>query len=832
MIFDLQFAFRLLRRAPGFFLLATLTLGLGIAANTSIFSLFYQVLLRSLPVPEPQRLVVLHSDAASLPGSMSSDNQETVFSYPLYARVRDSAHSFQGVVARSRNTVQIGLEGGAERGIAEVVSGNFFEVLGLRPQLGRLLGSADDTVRGGNPVAVVSYEFWVRKLGASPAVLNQKITLNGQSFTVVGVTPAEFHGVLSGERPDLFVPISMKGALVPGWNYWDSPTMQWLNVIGRLRPGIARSQAQAELAPLYANLLREHIDRASVRNAAARNRLMANRLELRPAAQGLNQLEHEWRKPLLVLLSMVLLLLLIGCANLANLLMARAVNRAREIAIRLALGAGRWRLARLLLSESLLLALAGTLLGLLLTPVLIRGLLRLLPEGAEGGWLSPGLNLPLIAFSALVMLAVTFLFGLAPSIQATRQKSYALAERTASSGGAHPAARKALVAAQIALSLVLLAGAGLFGRSLVNLMQHKPGFRPDHLLTFSVDPGLAGYDVQRGFHFYRDLTHRLAALPGVDSVSFAEAGPLMHSESMSNVMVEGFTRKEDDEMVCDRNSVAAGYFQTLGTPLMAGREFEERDTAGAPRVAVVNEAFVRRFLADRNPVGKHMSIGEGGPLDLEIVGVVADSKNLTLRENVKATFYIAYEQSFPPPTPRIRRATFFVRAAAAFESLPGAVRSTVAQLDAALPVFALRPMEIQVQDSVYTDRLVAALATAFGVLAMILTAVGLYGVIAYLVSRRRAEIGIRMALGATRGQIVSLVMREVAVVTAFGTLVGLLGAFAAGSAIEAQLFGVRGFDPIVFTLVPAVLAAVALLAGSLPSLRASRIEPLEALRYD
>lgn len=827
---DLLFAVRSMRRAPAFFLLAVATLGLGIAANTAIFSLYYQVLLRSLPVPQPQRLVVFHSDPPNLPGGSSSDNNETVFSYPLYLRMRES-RALQGLAARSGTAVQMVINGVPERSRAEVVSGNFFDVLGIHASIGRLFTASDDTVRGGNPVTVLSHDFWTRRFGGNPSVLNRTLLLNGQPFAVIGVAPAGFRGILAGDTQSLFVPTSMRAALTPGWKDYDRPSSQWLTLLGRLAPGVSRDRAITELRPMFASVLRDHIQQIGVRSQTARARLEAKLLELRPAAQGLNMLEKQWRRPLFVLLAMVLLLLVIGCANLANLLMARAVNRAREIDIRFALGAGRLRIIRLLLTESILLALLGTLLGVLAAPVLTRGIIRLMPSSLLEGWLSGGLDLPILGFSILLMFFATLLFGLVPALQATRGKLSPLGERSQSGGTVHSRSRKVLVTAQIALSVVLLATAGLFGRSLVNLMRFEPGFRVDHLLSFAVDSGLGGYNTERGIALSRELIKQLAALPGVSSAAIAFTGPLSHSESSSNVTVEGYTAREDENMDCDHNGVGAGYFRTVGTPVLAGREFDERDRLGSPKVVIVNQVFVKRFFGKQTAVlGRRMAVGSGGPLDMEIVGVVSDSDNLNLREIVKPTFYVPYEHSISPG-PRMERSGFLVRYNTSFHTLAGAIRSTMSRLDSSLPVFGLKPMSDNVEESIYTDRLIAALSTAFGVLALVLTAVGLYGVIAYLVSRRTSEIGIRMVLGAEPRSILTMILREVGILVVIGGVAGIAGAVAAGRAVESQLFGMRGLDPVVLAAATIVLAVVGLSAAFVPAIRAARIQPLEALRH-
>lgn len=828
---DLRFVLRILRRSPGFFLIATATLGLGIAANTAMFSLFYQVLLKTLPVPAPEQLVVFHSDPPNIPGGTSSDNSETVFSYPMYLRLRDGLRSFQGIAGRSGSAVQIGADGTADRGRAEVVTGNFFETLRVRPHLGRLLAPTDDGVPGSNTVAVLAYDFWMRRFGGQSSVLNRSILLNGQPFTVAGVTPPGFRSVLAGDSCDVFVPLSARGLLTPGWNNYGRPGSQFMTIFGRLAPTVSREGAAAELQPLFAAVIREHVEQLNVKGDVVRARLFAKRAELRSAAQGLNELERQWRNPLVVLLAMASLLLLIACANLANLLAARATNRSREIGMRLALGATRWRILRLLAAESAVLAVAGTAAGVALAPLLNKALLATLPGDAASGWVSERLNLPVLAFSAAVMIVVAIACGLAPAAHALRFGLPALGDRSASSGRASAATRKFLVAGQVALSLVLLTGAGLFARSLTNLMRHEFGFRPERVWTFSLDPGLAGYEVDRGLALYRSVGSGLAALPGVESVAVADAGPLSHSTSITNVSVEGYTAKEGEDMDSRIMSAGAGYFRTLGTPLITGREFDDRDRQGAPKVAVVNQAFVKRFFGDRDPTGLHMAVGAGGKLDITIVGVVSDVRNSSLREAAKPTYYVPFEQSFDGMK-RARRGAFYVRASSGFEALPAAMRSVVAGVDRSLPVFGVATMDNVVRESIFADRLMAGLSTSFGLLALILTAVGLYGVIAYLVTRRTTEIGVRMALGATRRDVVKLILSEIGVVVGAGVVAGIAGAAAAGRGLETQLFGLSGFDPWVFGGAPILLAVVAVLAAAAPSIRAARIEPLTALRHE
>jgi predicted permease len=827
------YALRSLRKSPGFFLLAVVTLALGIAANTAIFSLFYQVLLRSLPIPDAGRLVVFHSEGFHMQGRNSSDNFESIFSWPMYRSLRDSAHSFEGLALRSGQSAQLVAGGAAERVQTEIVTGNFFDVLRLRPAAGRLLNASDDRSGAGNPVVVLSFDYWTKRFGASASALNRTVDLDGTVFTIVGIAPRDFRGVLSGNSPDLYLPVSMIGAIAPEWKEYDKPSMSRFTILGRLAPGVTREHAALELQPVFASTVKDHVAILKVSSPRVRRDLESKRLDLLPAARGLNQLERQWRKPLWVLASMVGLLLLIGCANLANLLLARGVNRSRDTAIRLALGAGRRRVFSMLLAESLVISAVGALLGAAAAPFLTSAVLRLLPPDETGGWLAGSVNLPALAFCTILMVVAGILSGVAPAWQsASADAGVVFGDRSAAVGGGHisPRVRQGLVVAQLALSLVLLSIAGLFGKSLVNLIRHSPGFDPENVLTFSVDAGGTGYNTERALPLYRSISASLSALPGVESVSLADAVPFSNDESSSNVTVEGYNAADGEDMDSDVSAIGPGYFRTLGAPLIAGREFTALDAADAPKVAIVNQAFVKRFITKRNPVGLRMERGAGRPLDLEIVGVVRDTYSATPRQPVKPTYYVPYDQA--ARSGRAPGATFLVRARRDANSLTSSAREVVARADRAMPVYGLATMETRVGNSIYTDRLLATLTAAFGVLALILTAVGLYGVIAYVVGRRTSEMGIRMALGATGGNILSMVLREVGLLAAVGAAAGVACALEAMWAVRSLLFGLDAIDPFILIATVVALGLVALLAGAGPALRASRIEPLAALRHE
>jgi predicted permease len=831
---DIRFALRSFRRTPVFSAVAVLTLALGIGATAAIFSLFYQVLLRSLPVRSPEQLVVLHSSGPGLPGGSSSDSYESVFSYPMYKRLQDKSQLFDGWAARSGSTIQVVRQSGSERGKAEVVSGNYFDVLGLRPALGRLLSRQDDSVRGGNPVAVLSFRYWTDHLGSRPSVLNQQILINGHPFVIVGVAPRGFDGFLTGESPAIFLPISMTPQISPSWEDFDRPGLQWLNIVGRLKPGVSRAQATASLRPLWVSMLRNDSDQLGVKDQAARQRLLAKPIELHSASQGINELETQWRKPLTALFAMVGLLLVIACGNLANLLIARAVARTREIAVRVAIGADRWQVIRQSLAESLVLAVAGGIIGTVLSFFLVRSLIALLPEDVAGHWITAKPDVTVLAFSLVLVLTTIVLFGLLPAMQVARVDPMpALKDQSSNASGSSGQTRwrRALVAGQLAVSLCLLVGAALFAKTLVNLLSHDPGFRPDHLMTFSVDPRFSGYSVDTGRSLYREIRQKLTLLPGVESVSIAEFSPLSNSEASSNVTVEGFHPRADEDADSDENAVGPGFFRTLGTALVSGREFDDHDREGSPKVAMVNEAFVRHFIRNRDAAGTRMEVGAGRPLDTAIVGVVKDAQNLSLRETVKPTFYVPFDQSYKQQK-QIRQAAFFVRAKSDLPALERSVRALVRSINAALPVYSVRTMTKKVDESIYTERLIAILGTAFSVLAMLLAAIGLYGVMAYSVARRTAEIGIRLALGAMPRQVLQLIMKEVLLLATAGVLIGLPAAYVLARLLESQLYGVRAGNPASFCLSVGILVAAAAIAGIIPAWRATTVDPKDALRYE
>ncbi len=828
---DLRYAIRTLTRSPLFTAVAVLSLALGIGANTSIFSLLDQVLYRSLPVRDAKALVVLHVDDHS-PGMSSSDNSESVFSYPMYRDLRDRGTVFNGVVARAGVAVSVSWNGQTERAGAEIVSGNLFQALGVSAAIGRTLAPEDDGAPGAHPVVMLSHDYWVRRFGGEPGVLNSKVAINGHPMIVVGVAPAAFRGVLSGNNPEVYVPIAMKREVTPTWDGLTDRRTRWLNILARLKPGVSPERAQAAMQTIYRPIIESEVKEYPVHSKRAEHLIVSQKLELEPAAQGINQLRQQWEKPLVALMALVGLVLLIACANVANLLLARAASRRREMAIRLALGAGRRSLLRQFLIESLVLALAGGLLGLLVSVWTTSALLRILPTDATGGWIAATLDVRMLLFTLALSVFTGVLFGLAPALQASRAEvASTLREQPAALASAGGAARfrRILVVVQLALSLLLLVGAGLFARSLFNLLRVDPGFRTERLLTFAVDPSLNGYTKERGFALFHDLQERLARLPGVAAAGAASPGPLTHSNRSSNITVEGYQAREDEDMDVARHAVGPGYFRALGTPLVRGREVTERDLASPDKVVVVNEAFVRRFFGDRNPLGRHMMFGASDKHlpDREIVGVVRDFKHASLRETPKPAVYSTYTNE-----DSLGRMEFYVRGEGDTAALGGQIRRLVQQMDAGLPVFDMQPVEIQVAESVEIDRLIAILSCAFGLLATVLAGIGLYGVVAYTVARRTAEIGIRVALGAVPRDVLWLVMKDVGMLVIFGLAIGLPVALALGRLVESELFGLKAADPLIYAGASLALVLVAALSGLIPSSRAARIDPIVALRHD
>ena len=828
---DVRFALRSLRKNAGFTAVVLATLALGIGANAAIFGLMDQVMLRPVPVPDPHRLVVL--DAPGIYSGHTSNNSDTLttLSHPMFEGLRDRAPGFAGMIAFRATDAHVTIGTATESLNVDLVSGTYFPVLGLSPALGRLLGPEDDRTPGGHPVIVVSHRLFRTRLGADPGVLGRVLKVNGHPMTVVGVAPEGFEGLEVGPAIDLYVPLAMTVEVLPTWRpALGSWRVRWLTVMARLGEGQTLASAEAGSNTVYAQLLQEDIKDATTLAPRYRDEFLRKRLRLLPGARGTSALRDQARGPLVVLMGMVGLVLLIACANVAGLLLARGSSRQREIAVRTALGAGRGRLVRQLVTESLLLSLGGGVLGLVLSLWMGQTLIAALPFAGSSSALhsDPDLRVGVFAFALATLTGLAC--GLVPALQATRPPIMATLrnEATAVVGGASGSrVRRTLVVAQVALSLLLLVGAGLFSRSLANLRSLDPGFRPDRLVTFHVDPALSGYDQGQRLAFFDRLTEALRAEPGVESVSLAAMALMAGNDSSSTIKVEGYTEREDEDMNPNFNWVGPGFFETLGMPLVRGRDITDADRKGGTKVAVVNETFARYFFGDADPLGRRFGRVRSGLVDVEIVGVVRDGKGSSLREAPLRYAYVAAAQQ-----DSLGEMTYYVRTAADPQGLLARVPALVARIDPALPVTEARTMPAQIGQSLFVERLVAGLAAAFGLLATLLAALGLYGVMAYAVAQRTREIGIRMALGAERRDVMRMVLRDVALLAGLGVVLGLPGGYGLGRAIQSQLFGLDARDPLTFVVATAALLLAALGAGYLPARRATRVDPLVALRSE
>ena len=826
---DLRYALRRLRRSPGFTAVAVLTLALGIGANTAIFSLVDQLLLRFLPVKNPRELVMLRW-RGSFVGSNTGSN---AVSYPLFRDIQDHNDAFDGVFCRYALSVSLGYRGQTERVEGELVSGTYFEVLGIRPAIGRLLTADDDRVGGGHPVAVLSYAFWQHRFAGSRDAIGKQLIVNGFPLTIVGVSQQGFDGLEVGASPVVRVPMAMNRQVMPGarsetFNL-ESRRGRWVNVFARLKSGVTVDRAQASLQPYFRALIQKEAETDLARVPAYdREQFLRSWLQVLPGERGRSDLRRQFGTPLLVLMAIVAFVLLIACANVANLLLARAAGRQREMALRLAMGAGAGRLVRQAIVESVVLSLAGGVLGVLLAVWLDRVLLAFIPADA-GVALSAMPDGRVLAFTLAVSLGTALLFGLAPAVKSLRLDVAAAlkAESGSLAAAVHKRFRQALVVVQVALSLLLLIGAGLFVRTLMNLRTLDPGFTTRNMIAFSVDPPLNGYTVERTRQFYRDLLARLKAMPGVQSAALGLVRIVDGNEWDTSTKVEGYEAKPGEDMNPYFNAVSAGYFNTLGIPLVEGRDFTAADEASPHKVGIVNETFARRYFGGRSAVGRHFGFddGPGAVPDVEIVGVVRDAQYQDMREKAQRQVFVVMAQQA-----NAFETNAYVRSSSPPAALFDVVRRTVRDLDPNLPVFGMRSLDQQIDRVLVTERLVATLAGLFGALATLLAAIGLYGLMADTVARRTREIGIRMALGAEAGAVTWLVMRDVLTLVALGCAVALPAAWWLSKMVTGQLYEVAGADPLSTSAAILSLTLVAAIAGYIPASRATRIDPTRALR--
>jgi predicted permease len=839
---DVRFATRTLRKSPAFTATAVLMLALGIGANTALFTIVDQVLLRLLPVQNPRELVSVAS-RGSYYGDTWGDGNE--LSYPMYAELRDRNQVFAGMFARFSSEVQARVQSRAERVLAEYVTGSYFPVLGVNAALGRTILPSDDAASEPD-AAVLSHRYWRTALGADPSVIGNTIVANNHVLTIVGVAQEGFDGTNLGVASQIFLPVRLVSTLthlgaVTGRPVFDDPRIRWAIAFGRLRPGISLDQAQTQLQPLYAARVASEVQEGGFARAsdAEKTRYLQSTLVVRPAGDGRSSLRQQLTRPLWILTAIVGGVLLIACANLANLLLARATTRQREFALRLALGASRHRLARQLLIESVLLAVAGGMLGLVIARWGAGALLAYVPN--------PGITLTvattpdgrILAFTTIIAVLTGLAFGLAPSLRSTRPDVAPTLKNQGGTiaGGGYGRLRRGFMVTQVALSVLLLVGAGLFVRSLSNLMQTNLGIDTTQTLSFRIDPDTNGYAGERGKTFMKQLREQLASSPGILNASFATQQLLTGSAWSNYISIEGQPFDPDRRSWSYNNAVSPGFFETMGIPILQGRDFDDRDqrispqgdAAFVPRVAIANRTFVDRYLAGKSAIGTRVGFGRdpSTPTPIEIVGVVADAKYTSVRDEIQPQLYFPFLEG-----PRVGVATMYVRATQDAASTLHTVEQVVRQLDPAMPIYDVQTLEDQVARSLSTDRLIATLTAVFGALATLLATIGLYGVLAYVVTRRTREIGIRIALGALTRSISWMVLREVLVVIGCGVALALPAIWALTRFVESQLYGVTPMDPMAIVGAMALLTVVAIIAGCLPARRAARVDPVVALRVE
>jgi len=832
---DLRYAVRQLRRSPGFTAAAVLSLALGIGANTAVFTLLDQVLLRLLPVRDPQQLVALTWEGEPYATNISSD----VVSYPLYTDFRDRNEVFSGLLCYHDMSFGIGYQGETERVAGELVSGNYFGTLGVQPALGRLFTQDDDRIPVGHPLAVLAYDYWVSRFHAGREVLGQTIRVNGALLTIIGVSAKGFGGLEVGRPAQIRVPITMRSQVTPAsWTEMfglDKRRGRWVRVVGRLKPGVTSEQAKASLQPLFHSILEMEVAQKEFAKASAgtRREFLKSWIQVAPVARGRRSgVKEQFDTPLSVLMAIVGFVLLIACANVANLLLARGTGRTREIAVRLALGAGRARIVRQSLVESILLAFFGGGFGLLLASWTDQLLTRLISTAFGPLGLSTTPDLRILRFTLAVCAITGILFGLAPALGTTRVDLIpALKDHSSAvTGGTRARLRHALVVAQVFLSIILLIGAGLYIRTLMNLRTLNPGFNTHNVIALALDPSLNGYSTERRLQIFRDTLARLRATPGVESAGLGIVRLIDDDWWGSNLTIEGYHPNSSmPNARAAANGVSPGYLATLGIPLVAGRDFAASDAAGKHKVALVNETFARSYFGGASPVGRHFGFGNNPATltDIEIVGVVKDTKYSTMREAPLEQIMVHSDQM-----DGIFHATIYVRSLLDPRKMFGAIRHAIQEVDPTLPIVEMRTMEEQLTLELTIDRLVAMLAAVFGLLATVLAAVGLYGVMAFSVARRTREIGLRMALGAKSTNVSWLVMKEVLLLVAAGVAVALPAAWGLSRVVQSQLYNIKPYDPLTFFGASLLLTAVAALAGYLPARRATRVDPIQALRYE
>lgn len=832
----LKFAFRTLFRTPFVTIVAVISLAFGIGANSAIFSLFDQMLLRPLPVTKPTELVDLGAPGPK-PGSQSCSQAgdcDEVFSYPMFRDLeKENNGAFTGIAAHRGFGTNLSYKGETLNGQGMFVSGSYFGVLGLQPALGRLIDPEDDRTIDGAPMVVLSHDYWQTRFGANPAVLNDTMIVNGVTMTIVGVAPRGFEGTTLGSRPQVFVPISMRGKLQPPFKGFDNRRNYWIYLFARLKPGVTIDTARTSLNAKYHAIVNEV--EAPLQNGmsdATMAKFRAKSATVMPGARGQSSVHKEAQTPLAMLFGVTGVVLLIACANIANLLLARSAARAGEMAVRLSIGASRVQLIRQLLVESCVLAMMGGLAGLIVAKGTLQFIWSLLPSDATRT-MSFTIEPSIVLFAAGLSIATGLVFGLFPALHSTRPDlASTLKGVSGQPSGTRGAAwfRWSLVTLQITLSTALLICAGLFAKSLMNISRVDLGVKIDNMLTFGVSPRLNGYSPERSLAYFQRAEDALAGIPGVTAVT-ASLVPILSGDNWgTDVQVQGFPKGPDVDNNSRMNEVGAGYFKTMGIPLLSGREFTRSDIQKGPKVVIVNEAFAKKFNLGRDAVGKLMNGDGDDKLDAEIVGLVQNAKYSEVKGEVPPLFFRPYAQD-----EQLSDMSFYVRTGTDVGQTMAAIRKALADIDHDLPLQDMRTMQEQVKDNTALDRMISTLSMAFAALATVLAAIGLYGVLAYTVSQRTREFGLRMALGADPARVRLMVLKQVAGMTIVGAVAGGALTFAlirSAKSFESLLYKMEGRDPVVFTVSIALLAAIALAAGLVPAVRASRIDPMKALRYE
>jgi predicted permease len=825
LIQDVRYALRMLHKSPAFTTIAVLTLALGIGANTAIFTLVNAVILKMLPVKDPGELVAVGDPQRVHHRSLGNPRVDS-FSYPLYRDLNSTNQVFSGMLASGEAySLRITPASGAGNTIADVtgalVSGNYFSVLGVNAVYGRMLMPEDDTAPGAHPVAVISYSFWRDQFGKDTSAVGRVIRINDSPFTIIGVAPPGFFGDTVGDRQDLWVPVTMQEQLITGRKWLENYESSWLHCIARLKPGVSVEQAQANLNVSFQQMLNGPAGAKLSRDD--REHLQRGKIQVSPGGAGFSELRGDFRLPLFLLMGIVGLVLTIACVNVANLLLARAAAREKEIAVRMAIGAAPWRVVRQLLTESILLAFCGGVLGLLVARWGTRVLLRL----SRNGSLDAAPDSHVFVFTATVCFLTGILFGLAPALRSLR---VAVVSRLKSDSQSVSPAHgwnwgKSLVSAQVALSLLVLFAAGLLVRSLQNIRNVDLGFNREHILVVSTDPLSAGYDKPRMTQFGNELSARFFNIPGVGAASYSQNGLFSGSESSTSLKIEGYIAQGNADPHAAYDQVGPGYFSTVGIPLLLGRDIGLQDTATSPRVAVINETMARLYLSGMNPIGRKLNVYQH---EVEIVGLARDTRDQELRGEIRPRFYVP-ETQLPAPNPVLR---FEIRTTGNPSAVVESVRKELKSFDARVPVYDIRTVNELTESTIRQEILIAKLSSFFAGLALLLAAIGLYGILSYSVAGRTREIGVRMALGAQRGSVLRMVLQEAGMLVVLGMLVGVPAALLSSRVLSFMLFGISRNDPASMVLVVAILVGIALLASYIPARRATRVDPMVALRYE